>query len=59
MIIFPARTIESDVVLFASAERRVIDHDIRYEESDHLKLPFQNLHPRLYPRLGETMLETW
>jgi hypothetical protein len=47
------------VVLFASAERRVIDHDIRYEESDHLKLPFQNLHPRLYPRLGETMLETW
>jgi len=59
MIIFPARTIESDVVLFASTERRVIDRDIRYEDSDHLKLPFRNLHPRLYPRLGEAVLETW
>jgi hypothetical protein len=41
MIIFPARTIESDVVLFASRERRVIDKDIHFEESDHhaLKSP--------------------
>ena len=53
MIIFPARTIESDVVLFASAERRVIDRDILYEDSDHHKLQFSHLHPRLYPRPGE------
>ncbi len=59
MIIFPARAIESDVVLFASAERRVIDRDIRYEDSDHLKLPFHQLHPRLYPRLGEVAIESW
>jgi UDP-N-acetylglucosamine diphosphorylase / glucose-1-phosphate thymidylyltransferase / UDP-N-acetylgalactosamine diphosphorylase / glucosamine-1-phosphate N-acetyltransferase / galactosamine-1-phosphate N-acetyltransferase len=59
MIIFPARTIESDVVVFASKDRRVIDRDLRYEDSDHHKLKFANLHPRLYPRPGETTSETW
>jgi UDP-N-acetylglucosamine diphosphorylase / glucose-1-phosphate thymidylyltransferase / UDP-N-acetylgalactosamine diphosphorylase / glucosamine-1-phosphate N-acetyltransferase / galactosamine-1-phosphate N-acetyltransferase len=59
MIIFPARTIESDVVLLASTERRVIDRDVRYEDSDHHKLPYANLHPRLYPRPGEVSEETW
>lgn len=59
MIIFPARTIESDVVMFASRERRVIEKDMHYEESDHHKLPFANLHPRLYPRPGETTDESW
>jgi hypothetical protein len=59
MTIFPARTIESDVVLFASEQRRVIDRDIHYEESDHHRLPFAQLHPRLYPRLDETLLESW
>jgi carbonic anhydrase/acetyltransferase-like protein (isoleucine patch superfamily) len=59
MIVFPARTIESDVVLFASPERRVIEKDIRYEESDHLKLSFHHLHPRLYPRRGESISESW
>ncbi len=59
MVIFPARTIESDVVLFASRERRVIDKDIRFEESDHHKLKFANLHPRLYPRPGEAVEESW
>ncbi len=59
MVIFPARTIESDVVLFASKDRRVIDHDVRYEESDHHKLPFSHLHPRLYPRPGETPSLSW
>jgi len=59
MIVFPARTIESDVVLFASAERRVIERDVRYEDSDHHKLPFAQLHPRLYPRHGEKSEETW
>ncbi len=59
MIVFPARTIESDVVLFASAERRVIDHDLRYEDSDHHQLTFAHNHPRLYPRKGEAAEESW
>jgi carbonic anhydrase/acetyltransferase-like protein (isoleucine patch superfamily) len=54
MIIFPARTIESDVVLFASKARRVIDKDIRYEESDHHRLKNASLHRRLYPRGDES-----
>lgn len=59
MIIFPARTIESDVVLFASKERHVIERDVRYEDSDHHKLKFAHLHPRLYPRPGESRGESW
>jgi carbonic anhydrase/acetyltransferase-like protein (isoleucine patch superfamily) len=59
IIVFPARTIESDVVLFASRERRVIYHDIHYEDSDHHQLAFRHLHPRLYPRLEEVRQESW
>ena len=59
MIIFPARTIESDVVLFASHERRIIDHDVKYEDSDHHKLKDASKHPRLYPRRGEKGLASW
>ncbi|MFN7037405.1 MAG: multidrug transporter, partial [Bellilinea sp.] len=59
MIIYPARMIESDVILFASKERRVIDRDIRYEDSDHHRLKDGHLHPRLYPRPGEAGGESW
>ena len=59
MVVYPARTIESDVVLFASKERRVIDKDVRYEDSDHHKLKFANLHKRMYPRPGEATSESW
>ncbi len=59
MIVYPARTIESDVVLAASRERRVIDRDVRYEDSDHHQLKGAGLHRRLYPRPGETQLESW
>lgn len=59
MIVYPARTIESDVVLAASRERRVIDRDVRYEDSDHHQLKGAGLHRRLYPRHGETQLESW
>ncbi|HEX6304999.1 MAG TPA: DapH/DapD/GlmU-related protein [Anaerolineales bacterium] len=59
MVIFPARTIESDSILFASAERRVIDHDIYYEDSDHHNLENAYLHSRLYPRPDEKVWETW
>lgn len=59
LVVFPARTIESDVVLFASQERRVIDRDLMYEDSDHHQLPYAQRHPRLYPRKGEALRETW
>jgi carbonic anhydrase/acetyltransferase-like protein (isoleucine patch superfamily) len=59
MIVYPARTIESDVVLAASKDRRVIDRDVRYEDSDHHKFKSASLHRRLYPRPGERELETW
>lgn len=59
MIVYPARTIESDVVLAASKDRRVIDKDIRYEDSDHHKFKAASLHRRLYPRPGESQLESW
>ena len=59
MIFFPARTVESDVVLIASPERRVIERDVRYEDSDHHRLPFAQIHPRLYPRKGEVVAESW
>src|SRR5512133_551318 len=59
VIVYPARMIESDVILFATKERRVIDKDVVYEESDHLKLPIAHLHPRSYPREGEKVVESW
>jgi hypothetical protein len=51
--------IESDVVLFASDQREVISRDVFYEDSDHHKLSFSNLHIRLYPRPGESIEESW
>lgn len=59
LIVYPARTIESDVVLAASKDRRVIDRDIRYEDSDHHRFKSASLHRRLYPRPGERELESW
>lgn len=50
LVIYPARTIESDVILISSIDRRVIDHDISYEESDHHKLKQSDLHRQFYPR---------
>ncbi|MGQ0601278.1 MAG: DapH/DapD/GlmU-related protein [Anaerolineales bacterium] len=59
LIIYPARTVESDVILFASAERRVIDRNVAFEDSDHLKTRAAHLHKRLYPRKGEKVMESW
>lgn len=50
LVVYPARTIESDVVLISSNDRRVIDHDIPYEESDHHQLKQSDLHRQFYPR---------
>jgi len=51
MVVYPARAIESDVVLVATPERRVIDRNVYYEESDHFSIRGgEQLHSRLYPR---------
>lgn len=64
LIIFPGRMIESDVTLFASAQRRVITRDVRYEESDHHTVKIgEKVVQRQYPRQGEgderTDQHTW
>jgi hypothetical protein len=59
IIIFPARTIESDVVLVASQGQRIIERHVRFEESHHHNLSVGHLHRRLYPRPGEIDRETW
>lgn len=49
MVVLPARAIESDVVLFASPERRVIDRTVYYEDSDHFTIrDGESLHSRMY-----------
>jgi len=51
LVVYPARTIESDTILFASKERRIIDKNVTWEDSDHLKLKDgKKLHQRDYPR---------
>jgi carbonic anhydrase/acetyltransferase-like protein (isoleucine patch superfamily) len=53
LIVYPSRTIESDVVLLASRGSRVIDHDVHFEDSDHHHLKAGNLHqPQYHGREG-------
>ena len=59
IVVSPARTIESDVVIISSDERRVITKDVRYEDSDHHERRGGDLHQRLYPRPGERESESW
>jgi carbonic anhydrase/acetyltransferase-like protein (isoleucine patch superfamily) len=54
LVVFPGRMIESDVVLVASYDRRVISRSIEFEQSDHHYIPGgTKMHPRLYPRKDE------
>ena len=49
LVIYPARTIESDTVVFSTPERRVISKNVTYAESDHHKVPGgTERHPRRY-----------
>lgn len=57
LIIYPSRTIESDVVIFASPQRRVIAKNVEYEDSDHHTLRNPSRHIQLYPRKGEETRE--
>lgn len=52
LVFMPARWVESDVILFASPERRVINRNVTYEESDHHKVrpSVARLHRQRYPR---------
>jgi hypothetical protein len=43
----------------ASKGIRIIDKDVRYEDSDHHHFTAGHLHQRLYPRPGEENLESW
>lgn len=49
MVIYPARTIESDSVLVASQERRVIEKNVTFEDCDLHKIGGKEAHPRRYP----------
>jgi acetyltransferase-like isoleucine patch superfamily enzyme len=59
MIVFPGRTIESDVVLVASQERRIITKDIHFADSDHHRFPFASLHREFYRLDGGNGDDTW
>lgn len=51
MVVYPARAIESDVVLLATDARHVIDRNVCYEDSDHFLISgAEAIHTRLYPR---------
>jgi len=59
MIVYPARTIESDVVLVATKDRRVIDHDVHFEDSDHHRFKLAHLHQTPYHRHLRSEVESW
>jgi acetyltransferase-like isoleucine patch superfamily enzyme len=59
LIVYPSRMIESDVVLTAGGGQRVIDHDVRYEDSDHHRFRTGGLHKALYHREKDRELESW
>jgi carbonic anhydrase/acetyltransferase-like protein (isoleucine patch superfamily) len=59
LIVYPSRTIESDVVLTASHGQRVIDRDVRYADSDHHQLKTAHLHTALYHRERDKDFESW
>ncbi len=52
LVVFPARTVESDVVIVARDDRHILTHDVTYEQSDHHHWP-DHRHRRMYPREDE------
>jgi carbonic anhydrase/acetyltransferase-like protein (isoleucine patch superfamily) len=58
VVISPSRVIESDVVIIASDERRVIDKNVTYEDSDHHAYPAADQHKRLYAP-NRKVQESW
>jgi carbonic anhydrase/acetyltransferase-like protein (isoleucine patch superfamily) len=61
-VIMPARMIESDTVLAAGPNDRVILRNVSFEQSAHHTMPdeIRTMHPRHYPRQGEeSEEESW
>ena len=50
-IIYPGRSIDSDVVLFAKPERTIIAKNVSFEESDHHGYPEQRHIPQYHHNL--------
>lgn len=50
LVLYAARTVESDVVLLASEDRKFITKNITWEDSDHHPYKDKYPYPRLYPR---------
>lgn len=50
LVLYAARTVESDVVLLASDERKFITKNVAWEDSDHHPYQDKYPYPRLYPR---------
>ncbi|HEX8993063.1 MAG TPA: DapH/DapD/GlmU-related protein [Anaerolineales bacterium] len=59
LIVYPSRMIESDVVLTASRDSRLIDRDVRFEDSDHHHLRAAHLHKALYHQKKDQLPESW
>lgn len=53
LVFYPARTVESDVVLLAHSGNHYITNDVKYEDSSHHSLTGGNSYPRYYPRQRE------
>ncbi|GAB4575332.1 MAG: multidrug transporter [Anaerolineae bacterium] len=58
-VIFPGRIIESDTVLAATPQNRVVVRNVSFEQSAHHNMPdhIRARHPRHYPRKGEQVEE--
>lgn len=60
MIVYPSRTIESDVILVASTQCKVITKDVHFKDSDHHTFKEASLHQILYrPKDERPELESW
>jgi carbonic anhydrase/acetyltransferase-like protein (isoleucine patch superfamily) len=57
LVIYPARTVESDTVILAEQDKQYITNDVRYEESSHHGITLEKPWPRLYPRETEAVVE--
>jgi carbonic anhydrase/acetyltransferase-like protein (isoleucine patch superfamily) len=56
-VVYPARTIESDVVLFTQPGRRVITKNVSFEQSDHHDWPGQLHQPQYRPHQIQAALQ--
>jgi hypothetical protein len=56
-VVYPARTIESDVVLFAQPGGRVINKNVSFEESDHHGWPGELHRPQYRPDQIRTAMQ--